>query len=56
MNLKEFVKAKGVKQDSKFLQKDTDRPLMKLPVEVVRSIMEQILKGVAYCHSKGLMH
>jgi len=53
--MKEFIKSEGTKIKS-ILRKPGDRPLLTLPADKLKSILYQILKGVAYFHGRGIMH
>ncbi|KAA6367113.1 MAG: hypothetical protein EZS28_037360 [Streblomastix strix] len=35
---------------------DLNKTILKLPIPIVRAIMKQILKGIKYIHSKGIIH
>lgn len=58
-NLKEFVKRNyvAVLPNSLFLrQVRNDKPINGLSVDLTRNVIRQVLEGLAYCHSRGVMH
>jgi serine/threonine protein kinase len=54
MNLKEYIKKYSVIHKSNF--RPESRPIEGLPLDSIKLLMQQLLKGLRYCHESGLMH
>ena len=54
MNLKEYLKKFSVQKSSEF--RSIDNTIEGLPLDQIKNVLLQLLKGLKYCHENGLMH